>query len=235
MKFIIPLFICFFLQNNGHAQFNLMSGPMPEKDYTDYEVGGFPFAGKKLKQRNHGVILGLQRGRSTAIELGGEAHWRKISLKDPQIIGATANMEYNFSEHMVGYKAGMWMKRGRVNLTYGGNVGYHTDFKGRNIYSVGPAIGFRMLGLHLINGYNFQMGDTETVKDGGTGVNKLYMSLRYYFPLENKFVWDGNRKKQKQKAKAKKQRLKEKEKKKKERQKGKEEAPPKKKILGIEF
>lgn len=234
MKVFFSLVFFCFLQLTLQAQFNLMAGPVPESDFTEYKVGHFPFAGKKLKQRNQGVILGLQRGRSTAIELGGEAHWRKISLRDPQIIGATANLEYNFSEHMVGYKAGMWMKRGRVNLTYGGNVGYHTDFKGRNIYSIGPAIGFRMLGLHLINGYNFQMGDTETVKDGGTGVNKLYMSLRYYFPLENKFVWDGNRKKQKQKAKAKKQRLKEKEAKKKKRQKEKEETP-KKKILGIEF
>lgn len=234
MKFIFPLIVCFFLQNTLHAQFNLMSGPMPQESFSDFESESFSFVRKKLRQRNHGVIVGIQRGRSTAIELGGEAHWRKISLKDPHIIGATANMEYDFSQHMVGYKAGMWMKRGRVNLTYGGNIGYHTDFKGRNIYTAGPAVGFRLLGLHLINGYNFQMGDTEVDKDGGTGVNKLYMSLRYYFPLENKFVWDGNRKKQKQKARAKKERLKEREAKKRDREKQRDETP-KKKILGIEF
>ena len=230
--FFIAVFFC--LQTSLHAQFNLMSGPAPEESFSAFEKDNFSFFKKKLRQRNHGVIVGVQRGRSTAIELGGEAHWRKISLKDPQIIGATANMEYDFSQHMVGYKAGMWMKRGRVNFTYGGNIGYHTDFKGRNIYTAGPAIGFRLLGLHLINGYNFQVGDTEVDKDGGTGVNMLYMSLRYYFPLENKFVWDGNRKKQNQKARAKKERLKEKEAKKRAREKQKE-GTPKKKLLGIEF
>jgi hypothetical protein len=234
MKLFFFLIVFFFSQTSLHAQFNLLSGPVPEAAFTSYESESFSFARKKLRQRNHGVIVGLQRGRSTAIELGGEAHWRKISLKDPHIIGATANMEYDFSQHMVGYKAGMWMKRGRVNLTYGGNIGYHTDFKGRNIYTAGPAVGFRLLGLHLINGYNFQAGDTKADKDGGTGVNKLYMSLRYYFPLENRFVWDGNRKKQKQKARAKKERLKEKEARQKAREKEKEDTP-RKKILGIEF
>ncbi|MEP7254074.1 MAG: hypothetical protein ABI683_16885, partial [Ginsengibacter sp.] len=35
---------------------------------------------RKLYQRNTGIIIGLQRGKSTSLELGGEAHWRKISL-----------------------------------------------------------------------------------------------------------------------------------------------------------
>lgn len=230
MKLFLLIFFAFFFAGTGNAQINLASGPVPQTEAIDmYAPGSFNFlAGKKLRQRNQGVIVGIQRGRSTAIELGGEAHWRKISLKNPTIVGATANLEYNFGDHMIGYKAGMWMKRGRVNLTYGGNVGYHTDFKGRQIFTAGPAIGFRMLGLHLMNGYNFQMGDTEGGKDG-SGVNKLYMSLRYYFPLENKFVWDGNRKKQREKARAKKDRLKEKEKKRKAR----EDNP--RKILGLEF
>ena len=216
------------------AQFNLMSGPVPPPAAeTEYNINNFTFgARKKLMQRNHGVIIGLQRGSSTAIELGGEAHWRKISLKKPNIIGATANLEYDFSEHMVGYKVGGWMKQGRVNFTYGANLGYHTDFKGRNIYSAGPAIGFRLLGLHLINGYNFQAGDTKTEKGEGSGVNKLYMSLRYYFPMQNKFVWDKPTQKQKEKAKAKKKRQREKEKEKK--QKAREEDGGRK-ILGIEF
>ena len=231
MKLFLSIFSAILIAITGNAQFNLLSGPAPQTETADTDApGSFNFIGKKLKQRNQGVILGIQRGRSTAIELGGEAHWRKISLKDPTIVGATANLEYNFGDHMIGYKAGMWMKRGRVNLTYGGNVGYHTDFKGRQIFTAGPAIGFRMLGLHLINGYNFQMGDIEGGKDG-SGVNKLYMSLRYYFPLENKFVWDGNRKKQREKAREKKQRLKEREKRKEER--AKDEKP--RKILGIEF
>jgi len=234
MRIVFLLALSLFFQNVLQAQFNLLSGPVPPpSNETEYAVNHFSFgARKKLMQRNHGIIIGLQRGSSTAIELGGEAHWRKISLKKPNIIGATANMEYDFSQHMVGYKVGGWMKQGRINFTYGANLGYHTDFKGRNIYTAGPAIGFRLLGLHLMNGYNFQAGDTKTEKGEGSGVNKLYMSLRYYFPMQNKFVWDKPTKKQKEKAKAKKQRQREKEKAKK--RKAKEEAGGKK-ILGIQF
>ncbi len=230
MRLFFLLALSLLFQHAVQAQFKLMSGPYtPPAAETDYSVGSFGFgARKKLMQRNHGVIVGLQRGRSTAIELGAEAHWRKISLKKPNIIGATANMEYDFSQHMVGYKVGGWMKQGRINFTYGANLGYHTDFKGRNIYTAGPAIGFRLLGLHLINGYNFQAGDTKTDKGEGSGVNTLYMSLRYYFPMQNKFVWDKPTKKQKEKAKAKKKRQREK-----EREKRKEEGG--RKILGIEF
>ncbi len=146
---------------------------------------------KTLYQRNVGVILGLQKGRHTAIELGGEAHWRKISiLHKPHIIGATANMSYNFANHVVGYHAGMWMKRGRINFTYGGNVSYYTDFKDGSRVGFGPAVGFRLLGLHLINGYNFLTKDKKSTSKTPMDVNKLYMSLRYYFPVENKFTWD---------------------------------------------
>ena len=233
MRILFLLASVLFFQIAAEAQYGSLSGPTPKLQYQyDYNENAFGFkARKKLMQRNHGVIVGIQRGNSTAIELGGEAHWRKISLKKPHIIGATANMEYDFSQHMVGYKAGAWMKRGRVNFTYGANIGYHTDFKGRHIYTAGPAVGFRLLGLHLVNGYNFQAGDTKTEKGEGTGVNKLYMSLRYYFPMQNKFVWDKPTQKQKEKAKAKKsrQREKEKEKKKKARQENGRN------ILGIQF
>jgi hypothetical protein len=156
---------------------------------------------RKLFQRNHGAIIGLQRGAITSIELGYEAHWRKLSLRDPHIIGASTNMEYNFGNHILGYKAGMWMKRGRVNLTYGGNLVYFTDFEGQHRYGIAPAVGFRLLGFHLINSYNLLAGDKEMDK-----VNTLHMSLRYYFPVQNKFTWD--RKTMKKKAAKKKERAK---------------------------
>lgn len=159
---------------------------------------------KKLFQRNHGVIIGLQKGRSTAIELGGEAHWRKMALAQPHIIGASGNMEYNFGDNVIGYKAGMWMKRGRINLTYGGNVTYFNDFKGLHRYGAGPAVGFRLLGFHLINGVNILGGDKELSK-----INTVYINLRYYFPVQNKFTWD--RKTLKKREARKKERAKEKE------------------------
>ncbi len=177
--------------------------------YTTYPLFG---AARKLYQRNRGVIIGLQKGRYTSIELGGEAHWRKISLRNPRIIGATANMEYNFSNHVIGYKAGMWMKHGRVNLTYGANVAYFTDFKDKSRFGFGPAVGFRLAGFHLINGYNFLVGNKEL-----TQVNTLYLTLRYYFPVDNQFVWD---KKTRDKQKAKRKRKREREERRQEDKKG---------------
>ncbi len=163
---------------------------------------------RKLYQRNTGMIVGLQRGKFSSIELGGEAHWRKISLFKPHIIGATANMEYNFENNILGYKAGVWMKRGRINLTYGANISYYTNFNERQRFGVGPSVGFRFFGLHFINGYNFltkeNTGKAETPLPE-IPVNTLYMSIRYYFPVENKFTWDRQtmkKKKARKKARA---------------------------------
>lgn len=175
-NFVLP-------EKEGFASNNFMAAPIP-----------------KLRQRNYGTIIGLQRGHSTAIEMGGEMHWRKIGLRKPNIWGATANLEYSFAEHIVGYKAGVWRKQGRVNLTYGANVAYFNNFNGGHQFGIGPSVGFRLFGLHLINGFNILAGDMGEDKAGAAniGANTLYMSLRYYFPLQNKFIWDRKDKKKKE-------------------------------------
>ncbi len=183
---------------------------LPEGYFNSIGNNSSPFK-KKLFQNNRGAIVGLQRGAVTAIEIGAEAHWRKLSLSNPRIIGATANFGYNFGKHVIGYQAGMWMKHGRVNLTYGGNLVYYSNFKGLNRYGAGPAVGFRLAGFHLINGYNFLAGDKDL-----EGANTLYITLRYYFPVENKFTWDRKTMKKK------KERRREKETRKKEREEEKE-------------
>jgi hypothetical protein len=205
--FYCLLTLCFSMPAIAQTDVVLPTLISPFQSYSD-EGGTRPFK-KKLFQRNSGAIVGVQRGAATAIELGGEAHWRKLSLSNPHIIGASTNLEYNFGGHVLGYKAGMWMKRGRVNLTYGGNVVYFTDFNGLQRYGLGPSVGFRLLGFHLINGYNFLLGDKEL-----TQANTLHMTLRYYFPVQNKFTWDRKtmkkkEKKRKERAKRKKQRNKE--------------------------
>ncbi len=172
------------------------------------------------------MIIGLQRGKFTSIELGGEAHWRKISLLKPHIIGATANTEYNFADNVLGYKGGIWMKRGRVNLTYGANVSYYTNFKEGNRFGVGPSVGFRFFGLHWINGYTFLTKDKTQPGKTPIEVNSLYTSLRYYFPVENKFKWDRKT------LKKKKERKKESARRKKERKK-KIESGESKSLLNI--
>jgi hypothetical protein len=210
-KFLLLLILFPFFT---YAQIAWTSAPQIEKPNYNSNFSFSNSQKRKLLQRNHGVILGLQRGSVTAFEMGVEAHWRKLAFRKPKIVGATANIGYNFGKHVVGYQAGMWMKTGRINLTYGGNLVYYSNFKSLSRYGIGPAVGFRLAGFHLINGYNFLAGNKEL-----QCANTLYMTLRYYFPLENKFTWDRKtmkkkRERKKEKEKKKKQRKKEKEKKK---------------------
>lgn len=146
-------------------------------------------AAQKLVQRNHGLILGLQRGRSTFLEFGGEAHWRTFALRHPRIWGASLNIGYNIGDNVIGYTAGGWMKHGRINFTYGGTVAYFSDFDGASKFGIGPQIGFRVLGFHIINGYQLLLG-TDDFKTP----NPVHITLRYYFPLKNKFEWEGRKK-----------------------------------------
>ncbi len=192
MKFVL---LVFFIHCCHKVQSQLTANQLPAaKQIAISSLLPLDFSndlsGRKLFQRNSGMILGLQRGKYTALELGAEAHWRKISLLNPHIIGATANLEYNIADHVLGYKAGVWMKRGRINLTYGINVSYFTDFNNHQLFGGGPAVGFRFFGFHLINGYNFFAFDNSKPELQAMPVNNLYMSLRYYFPVENKFTWD---------------------------------------------
>ncbi|MEO7801650.1 MAG: hypothetical protein ABIR81_06610 [Ginsengibacter sp.] len=209
MKILLLLFLTFSF--TADAQEYLSS---PDQQFS---YGNTSTAKRKLFQRNTGMIVGLQKGNSTLIELGGEAHWRKISLLKPHVIGATANMEYNFADHVLGYKAGLWMKRGRINLTYGANAGYFTNFKNGSRFGFGPSVGFRFFGIHMVNGYTFLTKETTSSDTKPEGplvpVNTLYMSLRYYFPVQNKFSWD------RQTMKKKKARKKQREKNKRQRQK----------------
>jgi hypothetical protein len=205
------LFGFFLLPFLSHAQADPVSF-LPGYTYENNSIQLPGIPKRKLLQRNSGAIIGLQRGAGTAIEFGAEAHWRKLSLSNSRIVGATTNLEYNFSEHIIGYKLGAWMKQGRVNLTYGGNLVYFSDFEGGQKYGLGPAVGFRLAGFHLVNGYNFLVGDKDL-----KGANTLYMSLRYYFPVDNKFTWD--RKTMKKKRERKREKEKRQDKREKEREK----------------
>jgi hypothetical protein len=210
-------FLLFFISKISTAQLAYNSTQAKTASYSQdvSRVNALPLFERKLYQRNTGAIVGLQKGSSTSIELGYEAHWRKISIRKPHVIGATTNLEYNFGDNVIGYKAGMWMKRGRVNLTYGANVSYFTNFNERHRFGIGPSVGFRVVGFHLINGYNFLTKDKTSEKETPIEVNSLYMSLRYYFPVTNNFTWDRKtmkKKKERRKEKARRQKQRDKEK-----------------------
>jgi hypothetical protein len=190
-------------------------------DVTEAQAGKI-----KLSQRNYGVILGLQRGKSTFFEFGSEIHWRKVKLNNPRLVAATANVAYNPGANVLGYQAGFWTKRGRIALTLGANAGYYTDFD-KGSFFAGPAVGFRLLGFHLTTGYNylFDKGTSDVAgeKSLADKVNNFHIGLRYYFPLDNKLSWGKkDNKDDKDKEKAKKKKRKEKAKKKKKKAKDKE-------------
>ena len=191
----MKLLLIVFIFSSGMAEAQIAYNFSKEKSklfpgIIPYQHTGATALKRTLYQRNSGMILGLQKGKYTSIELGGEAHWRKISLLRPRIIGVTANMEYNFEENIVGYKAGVWTKRGRINLTYGANVSYFTDFNNRYLIGIGPSMGFRFFGLHIINGYNFFAVDKNKKKKFLCPPTTYTCHIRYYFPVQNKFTWD---------------------------------------------
>jgi len=208
MKALSPILLLLAITSRGQVAFNAAVTTANLYSRTSENFVDYSYK-RKLFQRNTGVIIGLQRGKYNALELGGEAHWRKISLLRPHIIGASAIMEYNFDNNVIGYKAGMWMKRGRINFTYGINAAYFTDFKEGRRFGFGPSIGFRLLGLHLLNGYNFLTKDNIKSEEPPIEVNTLYMSLRYYIPVRNSFTWDRKTMKKKRERKRERQERKE--------------------------
>jgi hypothetical protein len=141
-----------------------------------------PQATSKLRifTRSYGFIAGLQGGRLTFIETGLESHWRKITISKPRLLGISANVEYNWGYNILGYKASIFHKVGRINFTYGLNFNYYTDFDYGKI-GLGPVIGFKLFGFHLLNGYSFMFGNKEFDK-----YNTFYVAIRYFFPLKSK-------------------------------------------------
>ncbi|HEX8548989.1 MAG TPA: hypothetical protein VF691_18630 [Cytophagaceae bacterium] len=141
-----------------------------------------PQATSKLRlfTRSYGFIAGLQGGRLTFIEMGLESHWRKITISKPRLLGISANVEYNWGYNILGYKASIFHKVGRINFTYGLNFNYYTDFDYGKV-GLGPVLGFKLFGFHLLNGYNFMFGSKEFNK-----YNTFYVAIRYFFPLRSK-------------------------------------------------
>ena len=189
MRILLTALLFTSLTTDAQPNYNFPAAKKSLAAPASYQHVSFS-ARRKLFQRNTGMIIGLQRGKYTSLEFGGEAHWRKLSLLKPNIIGATANLSYNFGNNVLGYHAGVWKKRGRVNLTYGADINYFTDFNNRQSFGIGPSIGFRFFGLHLVNGYTLLTRKNAKNDEAPLPVNTFYMSLRYYFPVKNKFTWD---------------------------------------------
>lgn len=171
--FYLALILFVIRVQTGHSEdiptFKLGLSPAPE-------------GSNKLRvfTRAYGLIAGLQGGRLTFIEMGLESHWRKITISKPRLLGISANVEYNWGYNILGYKASIFHKVGRINFTYGLNFNYYTDFHYGKV-GLGPVLGFKLFGFHLLNGYNFMFGSKEFDK-----YNTFYVAIRYFFPLKSK-------------------------------------------------
>ncbi|WMJ74240.1 hypothetical protein RCC89_13840 [Cytophagaceae bacterium ABcell3] len=175
-------------------------------------------ANLKVNSSRYGFLLGMHQGRTTFFEFGVQKHWKKVSLKNPRMYAVYGTAAYSFQDRVLGYQAGVWTKKG-VDLTYGLNTCYYTDFTGSR-FGGGPVVGFRLLGFHLMTGYNFLLGSKEMEE-----ANNLHVTIRYFIPTDIKYKTDQSKeRKQKRKEKAKEKERKKKQKEKAKKKKAKEKA-----------
>lgn len=123
----------------------------------------------KLYQNTRGLLLGYERGRTDYLLVGYHYNWKKIRLKKPTIhavegIGSVAPFT-----GILGLQASYWQRQGRFKLTYGGQVGYFTNFE-QSTLSLGPTVGIRLLGLHAQTGFNL-------LSEPEVEANRLFLRL----------------------------------------------------------
>ena len=78
----ISFFVTFYFSSRAQYVFNnALENNAPASLTPGYHnYASDAFAPRKLFQHNTGMIIRLQGGLNSAIELGGEAHRRKISI-----------------------------------------------------------------------------------------------------------------------------------------------------------
>jgi hypothetical protein len=141
------------------------------------DIGKKKFNLKWLKSditvRKSGPYIGLQRGVYLIPEFGGEMQWKKVKLINPITNAVHVGFTYNFLRNVLGYDMGYWFKTGRLNLTYGANLIYRTDFTHDKI-GFAPVLGFKFTQLHLQTGYHFMAPFSPEIK-----TNTFFVSLRF--------------------------------------------------------
>ena len=127
----------------------------------------------EVRVSKYGPYIGLQRGKYTILELGGEYQWKKLKLVKPHTNAIHLGFNYNFKYNVLGYDLGYWFKKGRLDLTYGVNLNYRTDFT-HNRVGLSPVIGYKILQFHLQTGYHFL-----TPSPNFTETNTFFISLHW--------------------------------------------------------
>lgn len=129
----------------------------------------------KMKMVKMGPLLGAEFGKYTNVNFGLERQWQQLKLIKPQTHAAFLLFDYNFRYKVMGAQAGYWFKVGRINLTYGARMGWHTDYD-EHRFGIGPNVGYKFLQAHLQLGVNFQT-PTDFFKE----TNMFYASVRWVF------------------------------------------------------
>jgi hypothetical protein len=124
-----------------------------------------------ISVKKYGPYLGIQRGKYTVLELGGEMIWKEIRFKKPTAQAVNAGFNYNFRYNVLGFDAGYWIRPHRFGLTYGAVVVHRTDFT-YNKLGIAPVIGYKIWMLHLRVGYYVLPNPSQFE------TNTLFISLR---------------------------------------------------------
>ena len=135
----------------------------------------FPNFKTEINIRKSGPYFGLQRGLYLVPEFGGELQWKKVKLLNPITNALHVGFNYNFKYNILGYDMGYWFKTGRLNLTYGANLVYRTDFTYDKI-GFAPVLGFKFTQFHLQTGYHFLTPTHPSIN-----TNKFFVSLKFVF------------------------------------------------------
>jgi hypothetical protein len=130
-----------------------------------------------------GPYIGLQQGKFSSFEFGVEYQHKNIKLVRPTTYSLHLGCNYNFSNNLLGYDLGYWYKAGRLNLTYGVNAIFRTDYK-TNALGFAPVVGFKLGQLHLQTGYNF-LSRTHP----GFACNSFFMTIRFVLVQYRNFTW----------------------------------------------
>ncbi|MDG0974442.1 MAG: hypothetical protein P8O07_09830 [Crocinitomicaceae bacterium] len=141
--------------------------------------------------RQSGPYFGIQQGKYTLAEIGGEMQWRKIRLKKPTTHAIHAGLDYNLFENVLGFSTGYYYKGGRTKFTYGGSLVYRTDFT-HHRFGISPALGYKLFGFHGQVGYALLMPH-----DNFVAVNNLFVSLRFVLINERDVELNSRLKKKK--------------------------------------
>lgn len=124
-----------------------------------------------ISVRKYGLYVGIQRGKYTVMELGGEMIWKQVRLKKPIAHAVNAGFNYNFKFNVLGFDAGYWVRPHRFGLTYGASLAHRTNFTNTQ-FGLAPTIGFKFWFAHLRVGYYF-LPDPDLFE-----TNSLFISLR---------------------------------------------------------